>query len=158
MEIGYVKILEQVGEKVHIETTGELIPSDFFKSKDGLYVDSDFTSRILSKTSIVPARDYSVQPWKLLSPANDATIESALPEQHTFDESAVSAIIADLISKQPEGAEGALANDGSWNLFYTPEFVVYVFWYSYSRHWRVGAWDRYDDAWDGGYRVFTPAN
>lgn len=159
METGYAKILEQVGEKVTIQVAHDFSPTDFFKNRDGLYVDSDFKTRILNKIpSDTPDRECSLLPWKLLMSANDATIESALPEKHIFSESDVSVIIADLIGKQPEGSDGILLNDGSWNLFYTPEFVVGVGWISDSRYWFVSAWFRRGSVWREGGRVFAPAN
>ena len=151
MEHGYAKILEKGSSNVKVEIAQEFLPKDFFQSRDGLYVTSDFQNRIVEKASAVPAgSEYTTTPWDLILAANDATIESALPETHIFSESDVCAIIADLISKQPKGEEGALMIDGSWNLFYTPDFVVYVRWGARARRWLVDAWHRDDDVWDGG--------
>lgn len=159
MEIGYAKILEITKEKIPVRMEGEFIPSVFFKTDKGLYVDSDFTSRIVNKASSVDAdTEYEITSLNLRLSANDATIESALPEKHIFSETEVSAIVGNLIENQPEGKEGTLLNDGSWNIFYTPDFVVSVRWNSSSSHWFVLAWRRGDDVWHGGYRVFSPAN
>lgn len=159
MEIGYAKILEITKEKIPVRMEGEFIPSVFFKTDKGLYVDSDFTSRIVNKASSVDAdTEYEITSLNLRLSANDATIESALPEKHIFSETEVSAIVGNLIENQPEGKEGTLLNDGSWNIFYTPDFVVHVHWSSYSSRWYVDAWHRHDGGWDEGSRVFSPAN
>lgn len=159
MEIGYAKILEITKEKIPVRMEGEFIPSVFFKTDKGLYVDSDFTSRIVNKASSVDAdTEYEITSLNLRLSANDATIESALPEKHIFSETEVSAIVGNLIENQPEGKEGTLLNDGSWNIFYTPDFVVSVDWHSNSSDWYVRAWYRDGDDWSGGLRVFSPAN
>lgn len=159
MEIGYAKILEITKEKIPVRMEGEFIPSVFFKTDKGLYVDSDFTSRIVNKASSVDAdTEYEITSLNLRLSANDATIESALPEKHIFSETEVSAIVGNLIENQPEGKEGTLLNDGSWNIFYTPDFVVLVRWDSGSSRWDVGTWYRHDGGWGGGSRVFSPAN
>lgn len=158
METGYAKILDTVQDKITVETPKDFKPDEFFKSGDNLYVSSDFTNSVVKKSAEPFAESRDVSSWKLLVSANDATIESALQEEHIFSENEVSAILASLISKQLKGEDGTLLNDGSWNLFYTPEFVVCVRWDSASRRWRVNAWGRDDGAWGGGFRVFAPAN
>lgn len=47
--------------------------------------------------------------------------------------------------------------DGWANLFYMEPFVVHVYWHSGSRRWGVSSWDRNDDDWYDGGRVFAPA-
>lgn len=158
MEYGYAKIIEKGKEDVQIKIETTIDPKEFFVTGDGLYVDSDFTSRILEKAlPVVAGTEYKLTAGDLSVAANDATIESALPENHTFSESDVAAIIADLIAKQPKGIAGVLKNDGSWNIFYTPAFVVRVRWHSFNERWFVDAWDRGGHRCIGGLRVFSPA-
>lgn len=158
MEYGYAKILDKAEEDVKIVVPENFSPKDFFITGDGLYVSSDFTSRILDKTTEVQAgTEYNLTSGTLFMSATDATIESALLDNHNFSESDVCAIVSELIKKQPAGEEGALKIDGSWNLFYTPAFVVGVDWRASGRRWSVGAWDRYGDGWGGDRRVFSPA-
>ena len=67
-------------------------------------------------------------------------------------------VIASLIARQPKGEEGVLLNTGYANLFYTPSYVVYVFWHAGRRGWGVGTYERDDDGWRAGGRVFSPVN
>lgn len=152
------KVLEAVENKLSIETSSEIKPQDFFQSREGLYVWSDFNERILEKAlSVAAGTKYELAPFKLLESSSDETIESALPKAHIFSESDVCAIIAELISKQPKGEDGSLDNSGNWNLFYTPTFVVCVHWYSVGGFWRVSTWHRDGLVWDADTRVFSPA-
>lgn len=158
MVYGYAKILDKAEEDVKIVVPENFSPKDFFVTKDGLFIYSDFNERILDKATEVSAgTEYSLTSGTLLTSANDAMIESALLEDHDFSESDVCAIVSELIKKQPAGEEGALKTDGSWNIFYTPAFVVVVYWYARGRFWRVFAWLRSGGGWLGGGRVFSPA-
>lgn len=49
------------------------------------------------------------------------------------------------------------SKDGSYNLFYFKSFVVFVYWYSCDSRWYVRTWDRDEDGWAAGVRVFSPA-
>lgn len=152
------KVLEAVENKLSIETSSEIKPQDFFQSREGLYVWSDFNERILEKAlSVAAGTKYELAPFKLLESSSDETIESALPKAHIFSESDVCAIIAELISKQPKGEDGSLDNSGNWNLFYTPTFVVSVRWRSGGGFWNVRTWVRGRIGWYADGRVFSPA-
>lgn len=159
MEIGTVtiKVLEEVSKDIKVKVETAFTPKEYFKTREGLYVFSDFPERILDKAEAVEAgTEYKVTSYKTLMEAKDELIESALQENHIFSESDVCAIIADLISKQPKGEDGVLLNDGYWNLFYTPAFVVNVYWYD--GRWHVSTWRRNGFTWYTGNRVFSPAN
>lgn len=133
-------------------------PQEFFVSRNGLYVSSDFRERILDKAKVInPAQGANLTSYELKERADDQKIEANLPESHFFSESQVCAVIAELISRQSKGEEGILQNNGYSNLFYTASFVVYVYWDSYSGKWCVGAWPRHGRAWYSGGRVFSPA-
>lgn len=152
-------VLELESKDTKVTTTESTGPKEFFKTRPGLYVWSDFADRILSKAEAVPApTKFNLQTYKLTKYAQDSEIEAELPEKHIFSESEVCALIAEFVSKQPKGEAGTLDNDGNWNLFYTPEFVVSVYWYSGGSEWSVRAWRRGSGGWDGGSRVFSPAN
>lgn len=152
------KVLEPVENKLSIETSSEIKPQDFFQSREGLYVWSDFNERILEKAlSVAAGTKYELASFKLLESSSDETIESALPKVHIFSESDACAIIAELISKQSKGEEGTLLNNGYFNIFYTPTFVVGVVWGSDGGSWRVDAWVRDNVVWYAGTRVFSPA-
>lgn len=47
--------------------------------------------------------------------------------------------------------------DGRANLFYTPSFVVSVYWDSFDRGWRVRTCRRDDPGWSADVRVLSPA-
>lgn len=48
--------------------------------------------------------------------------------------------------------------DSYWNLFYTKDFVVGVYWYSRGGGWYVFAWNRVNyGGWRTDERVFSPA-
>lgn len=149
-------VLEVVDREISFKTKNSIVPEEFFQDGKGLYVYSSFTDRISSKARPVKeGTSYRLISSKLVEYATDKQIESELPEKHIFSEDDVCAILADLIEKQSNGEEGVLDNDGNWNLFYTPTFVVYAYWYD--DEWFVDAWRRVSFDWDGDSRVFSPA-
>lgn len=152
------KILELVETKVTLKITTPVDPQDFFKSGEDLFVSSSFKERILSNAKSVSAdSQFFLDSFKLVSNASDKDIETALSEKHIFSESEVCALIADLITKQRKGEEGTLLNTGYANLFYTPSFVVRVFWHSHDSLWSVFTWSRDGYRWNLDFRVFSPA-
>lgn len=150
-----IALLEPVQESIPVASTG-IDPKEFYQNRKGLYVWSGFKDRIVAKAEAVKA-EFRLRSFTLKEDANDAKIESALPEKHIFSESDAAAIVADLIEKQPNGEEGVLLNDGNWNLFYTPGCVVLVHWSSFRGGWSVSAWGRDEDGWRAGERIFSPA-
>ncbi len=153
------KLLDEVERKVVLVQTEKRDPKEFFKDREGLSVWSSFVDRVLVKAEAVEKeREFPISFYKLLEDSDDEAIEKALPENHIFSESEVSAIIAELISKQEKGEEGNLLNNGYANLFYTPSFVVGVYWDSFDGSWYVDAWHRGSRRWRAGRRVFSPAN
>lgn len=154
------KVLELVKEKFEVKAASAINPQEFFKTREGLYVWSDFKERISDKAEVLKEGvEFTLNSYKTTKDATDEEIESDLPEKHIFSESEVCVIIADLISKQPKGEEGILLNTPYYsNLFYTPSFVVHVRWSSGGGEWIVSTWTRSDDRWFSGKRVFSPAN
>lgn len=150
-------ILETKEKSISIEVKKNFDPKKFFVNRKGLYIWSSFTERIVSKAeSTKKGFKFSVDSFDLVKNAIDKKIESALAENHLWDESDVAVIVAELIEKQSNGQEGTLLNNGYANLFYTGAFVVVVGWDG--GEWGVGAWDRGDGGWGAGRRVFSPAN
>jgi hypothetical protein len=142
-----------------ITLTEDHNPDEFFQTRPGLYVWNDFHSRMTIKARpSAKSTSFKVNSFKLTKDATDKQIETALPENHLFDETTLCAVIATLVSKQPNGEDGTLLNNGYANLFYTRSCVVRVRWRSGSRLWRVGAWLRVDCGWGAGCRVFYPVN
>ena len=134
-------------------------PDEFYRTREGLYVWGDYRSRIVTKAKPSEAgTTVKIESAELMRDLTDAEIEAALPKGHLFDETQVSAVIAGLIAKQPNGEEGALVNTGRANLFYTDSYVVRVRWVADDRMWYVGACRRDDGRWRAGFQVFSPAN
>ncbi len=132
-------------------------PDTFFQTRPGLFIWSDFRSRVVSKAKhIVDVGTYRVERRDLVRDAKDADIESALAN-HLFDENIVYAVIAELISKQPQGKSGTLLNNGYANLFYVSSCVVCVHWFADDRWWSVYTWGRGGRRWFAGLRVFSSA-
>lgn len=152
------KVLEKLSEKIAVTIAEVRDPKEFYKDREGLFVFGSFEERIVQKAESVEAgREFSIDSFNLIEDAADAGIEAALPEKYLFTEGEVFAIIAELISKQPKGEEGALLNNGYANLFYTEVFVVSVRWSAGDGGWGVDAWGRGDVGWGAGGRVFSPA-
>lgn len=82
---------------------------------------------------------------KLPRAMNDAAIESELKPGLCS--------LADVLAFLDNAPEEC--KDGSWNLFYTPSFVVRVRWHGGG--WRVSTWERDGRGWDADYQVFSPA-
>lgn len=116
---------------------------EFVKGKHNIgYVDSEFQTRFKDvEFSVRSAPSFQKLPRSM----NDATIESEL--KPGFCE--LGDIIA-FLDNPPEGTK-----DGNWNLFYTPAFVVRVYWDD--GEWCVYAWRRFGYEWRDARRVFSPA-
>ena len=133
-------------------------PDAFYRTRTGLYVWSDFRSRIVAKARPTEAEAFTVESAELVRDLTDEEIESALPKKHLFRETELCAVIAGLIAKQSNGEKGALLNTGYANLFYTFSCVVSVRWRADDREWRVFTCRRGAYRWYAGGRVFSPAN
>jgi hypothetical protein len=134
-------------------------PDAFFKTRDGLYVWDDFQTRVVKLAKPINAgTTFKVNVDELGADLTDKEIENGLPKNHLWDEGALCAVVAEMISKQPEGKEGDLLNNGYANLLYTSSCVVRVRWDAGYRKWSVDTWDRDDGRWSAGRRVLSPAN
>lgn len=134
-------------------------PDGWYRTREGLWVWDGFRSRIVSRAKpVAEGTTYSVDVWKIGENLTNEQIEAALPKSHLFEESVVSAILAEMISSQPNGAIGHLENTGRANLLYTPSSVVLGFWFGDGAEWDALAYDRGDRRWDAGGLVFSPAN
>lgn len=148
-------ILKSAKKSIKITLTKDIIPSEFFQDRKGLYVWNSFRDTVLVKAKETKAKaQFSLCSFDLLKTSFDKDIEKELPKKHLFSETDVCAIIAGLIEKQPKGEKGTLQNSGYANIFYTKSRVVRVGW-SFGG-WRVLDWHRVDD-WYAGDRVFSPA-
>lgn len=152
-----LELLKQVNPKIELTIDSAVSASEYFTTREGLWVSSGFTERVLR--SITPSKSEQViESWELLQDAADPNIELALENTNVFNTGDVCSIVATLIEKQKKGEEGTLDNSGKWNLFYTPTCVVFVGWYSSDGEWNVSAWRRGGSGWRAGNRVFSPVN
>jgi hypothetical protein len=134
-------------------------PDSFYQNRSGLCVWDEFRSRVVSKAKPTEAgTKFALDSHELGSRATDEEIEDALPKNHIFDETAVCAIIAELIGKQPSGEAGDLENTSEANLLYTSSCVVFVSWLAGDSEWFVGMWDRGGYGWSAGPRVLSASN
>ncbi len=84
---------------------------------------------------------------KLPRSMNDAAIESELaPGLCELGD------VLAFLDQAPEECK-----DGNFNLFYTKDCVVGVYWSSFDGEWSVVAWRRRGVVWGRGGRVFSPA-
>jgi hypothetical protein len=146
----------QPREPISLTTSVTYDPDVYYRTGKGLYVWNSFRNRIVANAKPTNAgTGYTLAAADLTKDATDKEIEAALPEGYLFDESAVCAIVAELIAKQPGGEAGHLQNNGRANLFYTRSCVVRVRWDAGDGEWRVLTWGRGGDGWYAGRRVFS---
>jgi hypothetical protein len=133
-------------------------PSAFYQNRPGLYIWDSFSEWIVAYAKPIEAGNaYQLAVSQLAEAATDAQIEESLAKNHLFDQSAVCAIMAEMISKQSNGEDGDLINSGDVNLFYTAYCVALVSWHRAYRRWRVFTWSRDAGRWLTDSRVFSPA-
>jgi hypothetical protein len=147
-------------KQVTLTLTAPHTPWTHYQTRSGLHVWGDFAERIVAEAMPIAAgTGYRLATSDLIRRAADEEIEAELPKYHVFDESAICAIVANLISKQPKGRIGDLEHTGKVNLLYAPTCAVHVYWNAEDGSWRVGTWDRGDSqGWAAGARVFFPWN
>ena len=141
------------------------LTANYFVTRTGLWVDSNFTSRITSAYNdpIVQRGLDGIESFDLMNNSSDKVIlarsemggeENVRKYAFTPDQ------IAAMIDLQPEGAAGKLLTNGYANLFYVVGgggvlFVVGVLWFAGARRWRVSAWELGEyGVWHAGSRVF----
>lgn len=140
-----------------VELTARHDPRQFYQTKAGLYVWSDFVDRIVAVASPSEAgRTFKKAAfWKLTQNATGETLMRARPK-NVWTATDFCAWLSVKLAKQPSGENGELLNTGWANLFLVEgvnrgAFVVDVVWDSGYRGWLVGAW-RLGDGWDSGDR------
>lgn len=141
-----------------ITLTKQHNPTEFYQTREGLYVWPDFKSRVVANSDLVEAGTvFKLNHALLTENMLDAEIEAVLLAKHLFDETQACAIIAGFIEEQPNGEEGVLLNSGHANPFYLGSCVVGVRWSADDRKWYVSTWRRDGGRWSAGDRVFSPA-
>ncbi|MDP2642089.1 MAG: hypothetical protein Q8P21_02255 [bacterium] len=135
------------------------VPSEFFQNRPGLWVSESFRNLVVAKAQPTEAgKTFVVKPQVLGRDATDAEIEDELGGKHLLDETAAAAVVAGLITAQPNEEALPLLNNGNANILYLFSCVVSMDWDADSREWNVNAFRRDGARWFAGYRVFSPAN
>jgi hypothetical protein len=153
------KRLIRIGER-SIEITRKRDPAEFYRNRAGLWVSNDFQRLVVAKATPVDAGAiFKITCDTLAEDFFDLSLEEDLPTDHLFDESGVSAIVAEMISRQQDVVqEGDLIGNGRCNLFYLSSGFVYVYWDGDRRRWRVNSRERDGVRWGRGGHVFSPAD
>jgi|CXWL01.1.fsa_nt_gi hypothetical protein len=125
-------------------------------TRKGLWVSDDFVSQVRAKAGAIGGLDaLSLCSYELARDAYDREITQGLGEKRLFSEFEVCACIEQLVSKQSNGEEGDLLNNGCANLFYLAGCVVRVRWRADRCWWFVSAWELGDVRWVAGRRAFS---
>ncbi len=149
--------LALVNASVQLDAIAAYDPKGF-KTRKGLWVSGDFQSRVGSKAK--PVKDVgtiTLTSGDLVKNAYDKEIKAdpVMPANHVFtSESEFVAYLDQMVSKQPNGEEGDLLNNGYWNIFYVAGCVVSVGWGGDDREWSVSAWELDVGSWSAGCRAF----
>ena len=141
-------------------TTSARYDSASLQTRKGLWVYDGYTKLVASKAKPVEGGttfDFDIHEIGQPQGAADAEIEGALPKEHFFDETAINAIIAEAVAKQPNGEPGKFPTDRVI-LLYTDSCVVDFYWYAVDAEWLVGTWYRDVHRWHAGVWVLSPAN
>jgi hypothetical protein len=152
-------VLKLVNASVQLDPIASYYPKGF-KTRKGLWVSDDFQSRVGKKAK--PVNDLpasSLTSGDLVKNAYDKEIKAdpVMPANHVFEsESEFVPYLDQMISKQPNGEEGDLLNNGNWNIFYVAGCVVGVLWNwnSDDREWHVRTWGLGGGGWGAGGRAF----
>ena len=133
-------------------------PASYYQSRSGLWVWDGFRSEVVAGAKPTRAgAKFDVSIFELMHAATAIKIERELPANHLFNDSAICAIVAALIEKQPNGEPGDLESTGYANLLYGRTCVVELLFDRVHRVWRVLAWHRDGADWGVGRRIVVPA-
>ena len=136
-------------------------PSEFFQTRNGLWVDLDFVRWVLlaaKKLEALPG--FASRHYPLVSGANGGEIRGELPPDHVLEADEFCARAAEEIKRQWDNkAPGNLLNNSYANIFYVrgvggEVFTVGVSWLSDDREWNVYAYRLDGYRWGAGNRVF----
>lgn len=137
-------------------------PHDFFKTREGLWMSSNFNDFILSGASKkrVSAAETTIGYADLAQAANDAEIGGELPEGYVFEDVDVFlAHLATLIEGQWGGKKGTLLINAYANIFYVKVkgevSAVNVAWNAGNRRWHCRAPRLDGRRWSAGHRAFS---
>lgn len=127
-------------------------PDVYYRTREGLWIYGGFRDLVVAKAKPVePGTTFKVDEDELGETLTDEEIEAALPKNHLFDESAGSAIVAEMIETEQ-------LDKNCVYLLYTSSCVVLVGWDAGLSEWDVLAWYRGGHRWSAGARVLSPAD
>lgn len=133
-------------------------PAEYYRCRSGLWVWDGFRIEVVVNATKTPAGSkFDISTFELVHPATSFKLEKALPGSHFFDETAICAVVAAMIEKQPNGEAGNLEATGYANLFYTRTSCVELLYDPVHRVWRVLSSHRDNIKWDVGRRVLAAA-
>ncbi|MDO8183818.1 MAG: hypothetical protein Q7T49_02440 [bacterium] len=139
-------------------TNGRHDPVEFYQTRKGLKVSESFRNLVLCKAQPTESGvTFRVKTQILAYVVSESEVENKLGDKRFFDESAVCAIIAELIVKQSNGEDGILRLNEDANFFHLSSCLVCVRWNYVDREWTVYAGHRNPSlGWSGGDQVFSP--
>ena len=136
-------------------------PSEFYQTREGLWVDPDFVRWVLPAAKKLEALpELAGQHYPLVVDANDGEIRGELPQDCVWEADEFCTRLAVKIQRQWDNkTPGNLLNNGYANIFYVrgvggEVFAVDVDWSSGAREWRVYAGRSDDGRWSAGNRAF----
>lgn len=131
-------------------------PNEYYREREGFWVWSDMRRIVAENAKPVPAgTTFNVKIADINRRADTETIERALSAGRPFDESAVCAIIAELIEEQKSGEPGVLLTNGYGNLFPLATHVVATGLSFNGRGRGVSTLSRNGLTWSAGHRIFS---
>lgn len=157
-----MQFLHYVGAALIPANAGGEKVGDFFTTRPGLYVWSDFTNRVIGSlfaNIIKPISGAHLPYYDLKDSATDFDIEKDLGDGFIFEDVEVFlSYLKSLISAQWGGKSGVLLNNGNANLFYVRVggvvLTVHVFWDADCGLWDVYVYSRDEIRWGAGCRAF----
>jgi hypothetical protein len=157
-----LKSLKVVVDNIFLKTDSFSKNSFFDKSGSvKLYFGSNFSNWILEDIpDVIPAFEGNLLKTQLTKYMYDSEILDELGQPRLFTISEFSAIIRDLLLKQPDGEDGILLNNGYANIFFIQlkngrVVAVHVHWFSDCREWGLNARGLGGDRWFDGICVFS---
>ncbi len=152
-------LLSPNGHAASVVLTARHDPDAFYQTRNDLYVDGFFRSRIVAtaKPTEVGMKFKKLPRFLLSRNATGKDLKSARPKA-IFTATEFCPWLAAKIAQQPKGEVGDLAID-QWNLFLVEGlrggvFLVDVDWYVDCQRWCVGMWDL-TDGWNAGCQFFS---
>ena len=147
-------------QDVDVETIEDFDPRKFYQDNDFLWIDQDFVDWIVSAAkSVMAGKKFNKASFRMLDKTTTGNELLKKYPEDVWDPADLCVWLTMKLTKQSKGQRGTLLNNGNFNLFLVggirqKVFVVYVYWDSVVRRWRVAAW-HLDNEWSSGHRFFS---